>query len=66
MFITEVNQTTQCGIITGPRSFKWHNLVNQYMVYLNDNFRQYSQDNAESAYLKIIRLSIKYSLPTAV
>jgi len=38
----------------------------KYTVYLYENFRQYSRRNAESAYLKIICLLIKYSLPTAV
>jgi len=37
-----------------PPSFKLHNLVN--IVYLHENFRQYSWGNAESAHLKIICL----------
>jgi len=36
------------------------------MVYLHENFRQYSQRNAESANLKIVYLLIKCSLPAEV
>jgi len=36
------------------------------MVNLHENFRQSSQGNIESAYLKIICLLIKHSLPTSV
>jgi len=42
--------------------FNW----SQCMVYLHENFRQYSQRNAESANLKIVYLLIKCSLPAEV
>jgi len=36
------------------------------MVYLQENFRQYSRENAESANLKIICFFVKCSLLVAV
>jgi len=41
-----------------PPSFQWHNL--SVCGFFNKNFKQYSWGNAETAYLKIICLVIKY------
>ena len=44
--------STWWGIITASPSFKRRNL-NQYTVYLQENFKQYNRKNAESAYLSV-------------